>query len=626
MRTSALLLFLGLSTLAPAQKLDPVQWTATAEPVKARPGATVTLKLTAKADPDWHFYSLTTPPPPIATTIKLAGNPAVAKYDVYQPKPDREFDPNFSSEVEWFAKEQTFFIPVELSNTAPAGPLELTVNVRYQSCDARQCLPPRRKAVTATITIDPAAPASQSEPIPSNYVKYTGAPNPAPSKAPPAQPRDEGLPRFLALAFGLGLAAIFTPCVFPMIPITVSFFLNQQTGSRRDSLMQALVFCLGIVFLFTALGFAITAIAGPFGVVQLGSNPWVNGFIAAIFFAFGLSLLGAFEITLPSGLLTKLDSASRRGGYFGTLLMGLTFSLTSFACVGPFVGTLLAASVQSKGLQPVLGMLFFAAGLATPFFFLALFPSFMQRLPRSGGWMARVKVVMGFIILAAMFKYLSNVDLVVNKGDGFLTRELFLAAWVVLFALPGLYLLGFLSLEGVKRDDHLGAGRLLTASGFLIFAVSLLPAMFGGTAGAVEAYLPPPSSTAAGPRAAAEQAWQKNGYTEALARAKQENKLVLVTFTGYACTNCHWMKANMFTRPEIAAAVKDMVLVELFTDGDDDVSRTNQELQEKTFNTVAIPYYALMDGDGRVIASFPGLTRDTKEFLTFLTTRPQQSE
>ena len=150
--------------------------------------------------------------------------------------------------------------------------------------------------------------------------------------------------------------------------------------------------------------------------------------------------------------------------------------------------------------------------------------------------------------------------------------------------------------------------------------------MFGGTAGAVEAYLPPPSSTAAGPRAAAEQAWQKNGYTEALARAKQENKLVLVTFTGYACTNCHWMKANMFTRPEIAAAVKDMVLVELFTDGDDDVSRTNQELQEKTFNTVAIPYYALMDGDGRVIASFPGLTRDTKEFLTFLTTRPQQSE
>jgi thiol:disulfide interchange protein DsbD len=442
---------------------------------------------------------------------------------------------------------------------------------------------------------------------------------------PAPAPRNQGLAQFLAIAFGLGLAAIFTPCVFPMIPITMSFFLGQQTGSRRDSLVQALVFCLGIIVLFSVLGFAVTAIAGPFGVVQLGSSRWVNGFIALVFFAFGLSLLGAFEITLPSGLLTKLDSASRRGGYGGTLLMGLTFSLTSFACVGPFVGTLLAASVQGGKLQPVLGMLFFAAGLATPFFFLALFPSFLQRLPRSGGWMARVKVVMGFVILAAMFKYLSNVDLVLNKGDGVLTRELFLAAWVVLFALPGLYLLGFLRLEGVKRDDPLGVGRLLTAASFLIFSVSLLPGLFGGNTGPLEAYVPPSNAALTGTRATGQQQWIKNQYKETLARAKQENKLMLVTFTGYACTNCHWMKANMFPRPEIAAAVKDMILVELYTDGDDEVSRENQRLQETTFQTVAIPYYALMDGDGKVIASFPGLTRNTKEFLGFLSTRPTQS-
>jgi thiol:disulfide interchange protein DsbD len=320
-----------------------------------------------------------------------------------------------------------------------------------------------------------------------------------------------------------------------------------------------------------------------------------------------------------------LDSASRRGGYGGTLLMGLTFSLTSFACVGPFVGTLLAASVQGGKLQPVLGMLFFAAGLATPFFFLALFPSFLQRLPRSGGWMARVKVVMGFVILAAMFKYLSNVDLVLNKGDGVLTRELFLAAWVVLFALPGLYLLGFLRLEGVKRDDPLGVGRLLTAASFLIFSVSLLPGLFGGNTGPLEAYVPPSNAALTGTRATGQQQWIKNQYKETLARAKQENKLMLVTFTGYACTNCHWMKANMFPRPEIAAAVKDMILVELYTDGDDEVSRENQRLQETTFQTVAIPYYALMDGDGKVIASFPGLTRNAKEFLGFLSTRPTQS-
>src|SRR6185437_7893537 len=199
---------------------------------------------------------------------------------------------------------------------------------------------------------------------------------------------------------------------FPMIPITVSFFLNQsgEGESKRGGWKQALVFCLGIVVLFTSLGFLVTAIAGPFGVVQLGSSPWVNGFISLVFFVFGLSLLGAFELTLPSGLLTKLNTASQAGGYAGNLLMGLTFSLTSFACIGPIVGPLLIASVQSRGPQPILGMVAFASGLAAPFFLLALFPGYLKRLPRSGGWMSRVKIVLGFIVLAVMFKYLSNID------------------------------------------------------------------------------------------------------------------------------------------------------------------------------------------------------------------------
>jgi thiol:disulfide interchange protein DsbD len=217
------------------------------------------------------------------------------------------------------------------------------------------------------------------------------------------------------------------------------------------------------------------------------------------------------------------------------------------------------------------------------------------------------------------------VDLVVNKGNGILTRELFLAAWIVLFALPGLYLLGFIRLEGVKRDEPLGVARLLTASAFLIFSVSLVPGMFGAQLGPIEAYVPASTNAAPGGRASSEQVWIKNQYKETLARAKAENKFVLVTFTGYACTNCHWMKANMFPRPEIATAVKEMILVELFTDGDDEVSRENQRLQETTFNTVAIPYYALMNGDGKVIASFPGLTRDTREFLAFLSSAPRQN-
>jgi len=377
--------------------------------------------------------------------------------------------------------------------------------------------------------------------------------------------------------------------------------------------------------LFCALGLGVTAAVGPFGVNQLGSNPWVNGFITLVFGAFALSLLGAFEITLPSGMLTKLDSASRRGGYAGTLLMGLTFALTSFACIGPFMGSLLVASVQSKGMQPVLGMVSFAGGLASPFFFLAAFPSYLKKLPKSGGWLARVKVVMGFVLLAAMLKYASNIDQVLQLG--WLTRERFLAGWFVLLALAGLYLLGLLRLEGIEASDRLGIGRLLVASVFLIFSFSLLPGMFGAPLGELDAYVPAAASSGGllggGNAPGANLVWMKNQYREALSEARAENKLVLVTFTGYACTNCHWMKANMFPRPEIAQAAEKLVLVELYTDGTDQESEANQKLQDEKFSTVAIPYYAILDPDGNVVASFAkGMTTDAKEFLQFLTTRP----
>jgi thiol:disulfide interchange protein len=402
-----------------------------------------------------------------------------------------------------------------------------------------------------------------------------------------------------------------------MIPITMSYFLNRQSGTRRDSVMQAVVFCLGIIVLFSGLGLAITAILGPFGIVQLGSNPWVNGFIAALFIVFGLSLLGAFEITIPSSILTKLNAASDKGGFGGTLLMGLTFSLASFACVGPFVGTLLAASVSGGGSRPLVGMVTFAAGLALPFFLLALFPSYLKKLPRSGGWMSRVKVVMGFIILAFSLKYLASLDAVLRWG--FLTRERFLAAWIVLFAMAGLYLLGFLRLEGIKPDDRLGVLRLLLGMAFVIFAISLFPGMSGGRLGDLDAFVPVSTVEASGGAAASGGlVWMKDQYREALDKARREGKLVFVNFTGYACANCHWMKANMFTRPEIASAVGGFVLVDLYGDGNDAISEVNQKLELAKFNTVAEPFYAILDPDENVIATFPGLTKDSSEFLAFI--------
>jgi thiol:disulfide interchange protein len=597
------------------QRLDPVQWSMTSAAEVAKAGATVPLRVTAKIEPGWHLYSLTIPKDLYPTKLSLVDNPAVDSYTVYQPPPVRAMDPNLKEMVETYSNQAEFWIPATLKSDA-AGPVELTAQVRYRACDDKQCLNPKTKTATFKLTAASAAPAIDPFAVPPGYIEVKpGAPpvERVPEKVPAASPQ-QGIVAFALTAFGFGLAAIFTPCVFPMIPITVSFFLNQRGG-----FVQALVFSLGIVVLFCALGLGVTALAGPVGISQLGGNPWVNAFIAGVFGIFALSLLGAFEITLPSSMLTKLDSASRRGGYLGTLLMGLTFSLTSFACVGPFVGPLLASSVQAQGAQPVVGMAAFATGLASPFFFLAAFPSYLKKLPKSGGWMARVKIVMGFVLLAVMLKYLSNIDQVLQSN--LLTRERFLAAWFVLFAMAGLYLLGLLRLEGIEAEDKLGIGRLSFAALFLIFAVSLLPGMFGAPLGELEAYVPAATGGISGNNTTAGGLqWMKNDYRAALDRGRQENKLVLVTFTGYACSNCHWMKANLFPRPEIADIAKDLVLVELYTDGADAASEENAKLEDTKFATTSTPWFILLDANENVLAT-SGYTRDTQEFLAFLRTR-----
>src|ERR1035438_9220489 len=361
-----------------AQGDQHVTWKLSVEPAATPPGGKVLVRMAGHIDDGWHLYSMSTPAA-IPTKISLAPSPAVARFRALEPPPKRAFDANFNSDTETYEGDVAFLLELELKKDAPAGAAELSFSARYQTCNDKSCVPSKWTGA-ATLTVDPAA---------------------APA---------EGLLAFLAVAFGFGLASIFTPCVFPMIPITMSYFLNRESGGRRESIVQALVFCLGIVVLFSGLGLATTAILGPFGIVTLGSNPWVNAFISALFIAFGLSLLGAFEITIPSVILTRLHHSSNQGGFLGSLLMGLTFSLASFACVGPFVGTLLAASVSGGKTRPLIGMVTFATGLALPFFLLAVFPSYLKRLPRSGGWMARVKVVMGFVILAASLKYLSSLD------------------------------------------------------------------------------------------------------------------------------------------------------------------------------------------------------------------------
>ncbi|BDC51974.1 thiol:disulfide interchange protein DsbD [Bryobacterales bacterium F-183] len=602
-------LFLAIAAIAAAQgDIPQLQW-------KVEPAGPGLLKLSSSLPEPWHLYSASSPVG-LKFTATVDGGAAAA---VYQKPPKVEFDPNFQAESETYEKDIVFYV-APAAETA-AG--EVTLKLRYQICTDKQCVPQRK---TAAGTFAPGAVK-----VPEGFALAGGAA----AKAAPATSSAAGaaapatttsnqdsqsLGAYLATAFGLGLAALFTPCVFPMIPFVMSGFLNRESGSKADGIAQAGIFSAGIIILFCVLGFAVTAILGPFGVVQLGSSPWVNSFIAILFGVFGLSLLGAFEITLPAWLTSAADEKSRQGGTVGTLMMSLSFALTSFACVGPFVGTLLAGSIQAAGIRPVLGMATFATGLAAPFFFLALFPQYIKRMPKSGGWLARVKVVMGFLVLAGMLKYLSNIDAVLQWN--ILTRERFLAAWVVLFSLAGLYLLGFLRLEGIGPNDHMGVGRLLTGAFFLIFGIHLLPGMFCGRLGELDAYIPPPAQGCAvsggAEGTASANKWLKNEYAAALAKAKAENKNVLINFTGYACTNCHWMKQNMFPKPEVQEAIANLVLVELYTDGTDQASEENQKIQDSKFKTVAIPYYAIVTPDERVVASFAGLTKDTAEFVAFL--------
>jgi thiol:disulfide interchange protein/peroxiredoxin len=599
-----------LATSAFAQQQH-AHFTLQADPAIVPPGGKTLARVNVTIDSGWHLYSGSSPAG-IPISFQIA---APYRFRFLQPPPKRAFDPVVNGDIESYESEVTLLLEITVPKDAAPGRAEAALSARYQTCSATQCVPGKWND-TLKLTIDPAA-AAASIVIPAGYSEPK-PPAPADSTAPTPAAAPQGWALFLLTAFGFGLASIFTPCVFPMIPITMSYFLNRQSGTRRDSVVQAVVFCLGIVVLFSGIGLVTSLVLGPAGIKNLGGNPWVNGFIAALFIAFSFSLLGAFEITIPSSVLTALNQKSEGGGFGGTLLMGLTFSLSAFACVGPFVGTLLAASVGGGNtMRPLFGMVFFASGLALPFFLLALFPSYIKRMPRSGGWLARVKVVMGFVILAASLKYLASLDATLQLG--FLTRGRFLAAWVVLFAMAGLYLLGFVRLEGIKADETMGLGRLLSGLALLIFAISLLPGMSGGNLGGLEAYIPTAESVpGGGTQLASGPVWMKDQYRAALDKAKAEGKLVFVDFTGYSCANCHWMRANILALPQISALLGNFVLVELYTDGTDAASEANAKLEADKFKTISQPFYVILRPDETVVATFDHLTHDPAEFRAFL--------
>ena len=418
---------------------------------------------------------------------------------------------------------------------------------------------------------------------------------------------------FIWLAAATGALSLLTPCVFPMIPVTVAFF-NQQSTRGSNVLKHASLFAAGIIVTFTVLGLGLAIAVGAAGLARFAAEPWVNIAIGLVFLAFALSLLGVYDLPLPfsNRFLNRVDSSARdkSGKAIGSVLMGFAFTLASFTCTAPFVGPLLVSASRGDWQQPLLGMAVFSTVFALPFFVLALAPHWTAALPRAGNWLRDVKVVVGLFEIAAALKFFSNADLVL--GTNLISRQGTLIAWSVIALVAASYL-GWRALQSEKIVAVAGAIAALTV------AVWLANGARGRSLGEVEAFLPP-SDVALPPLKgqAAHLPWILNDHAKALATAQQQGKLVFIDFTGYTCTNCRWMEANMFARQQIADQLSHYVLSRLYTDGNGEIYENQQQFQEERFGTVALPLYAIVDSKGNTVRTFSGLTRSPAEFLAFL--------
>ncbi len=418
---------------------------------------------------------------------------------------------------------------------------------------------------------------------------------------------------FFWLAASTGLLSLLTPCVFPMIPVTVAYF---STPNHKPSLRRAFVFALGIVATFTILGLVLAAVFGAAGLTRFAADPWVNLVLASLFLLFAANLFGRFEIATPWRVTTAADRAARAatpGSSFGALVMGATFTLTSVTCTAPFVGTLLVLASQGSWATPIAGMLVYSTAFALPFFLLAAGPGLVSHLPRAGEWMRTLRVLIGLLEVGAAIKFVSNADLVL--GWGIFTRNVVLIGWSAL-ALIGAAYLGR-NLVGSRRLER-NPLRFAPIFAALALAAWLASGVGGRTLPQVEAFLPPAVPTALASASGEAPAWLLNDFAGAQSAARSSGKLVFVDFTGYTCTNCRWMEANIFTRPDVSAELGQFVLSRLYTDGEGAIYEQQQAFQEEKFGTVALPLYAVVDRDGKVRATFSGLTRDPAAFIAFL--------
>ena len=655
MKKIVLVFALLFSFLGYSQILNPVQWKTK---VVQKSATEFELVMDATIENEWHMYSQFTPengPLPTVFDYKNAkGNFDLVGKTKESPY-KKVYNDIFEVDEYYFAKTAQFKQIIKVTNPKVK---EVKVYVEYQVCK-EQCI---QQDATFTFKLPE---IKVEEVIPTNVVSNdttsVGADTTAVTEksakevtattAPKTE--EKGLWSIFFLAFFGGFAALLTPCVFPMIPMTVSFF-TKQSKTKAEGKKNAILYGVSIILIYVILGSLVTGIFGADSLNALSTNVWFNLIFFGLLVFFAASFLGAFEIVLPNSWANKVDQQADRGGFVGILFMALALAIVSFSCTGPIVGTLLVEAASKGGLAPIIGMLGFSSALALPFMLFAMFPGWMNSLPKSGGWLNTVKVSLGFLELALAFKFLSNADLVVQAH--LLEREVFIGIWIAIFGTWAAYLFGKLTLPHDSPLTHLSIGRLFMAIFVTIFTIYLIPGLWGAPLKIISGFPPPMTysespngiGTSGGNTTAAialpEHAHSGphgivafHDYEDGLAYAKKVGKPILLDFTGHACVNCRKMEDFVWSKPEILSILKDkVVLVSLYVDDKRELPKEEQYVSKETgkeivtignkwsdyqitrYKNNAQPYYIILDSDGNDITQQIGYTPDADEYKKWL--------
>jgi len=590
-----LLLLFYCSILFGQQFDDPADFRFSLDDVRKGEIALITLE--TELEYGWHIYAIyDVPDGPESTTVRIEGSIINQVGRIIEPEPIEDFDEGFMIITKYHKNKPQFKIPVQISENTPLGSYSLKSTVRYQVCNEGLCYPPNEYTQNINFNV-------VDGPIRNEYaiVNFDF------DKKSILDITNNQVGSFLLLSLSMGFLALLTPCVFPMIPITISFFLKRGEDKNTSPVKGALVYMLGIVMTFTLLGMLLAIFLGASGATQLASNPYINLFIASLFIYFAFSLFGFYEIDLPQSLKRFSMQRENSEGYAGILFMALTFTLTSFTCTVAFMGLILVAASQGEWFWPIIGMLIFSLAFASPFFLLALFPHYLTKMPQSGSWLNSVKVIMGFLEIAAAFKFISNTDLV-WQWDIF-TYEVVLSCWAIIMALCSLYIVGYIRFRNDSKVEF-SYQRSLLSIVFLSLSLYLLSGNFGYRInGTIESYLPPKKEYS-------NLEWV-NSLEEGFQLAKEENRNIFIDFTGVTCTNCRWMETNIFTQESVEELMKQFVLVSLYTDAGDNYLE-KREYQIDRFETAALPYYVILNKEDSIIAEFPGMSRNVDDFIEFL--------